>query len=126
MGRRKISQTDKSFLRMYRADALIKQGKKCHYCLDSLSRSKATADHKTPVSAGGKTNRNNIIACCERCNVAKDSIEYDDFMDMINTVTYYENLEITLSAVRRTLNATTNNAVNNIRKYVGLNNETKT
>ncbi len=44
---------------------------KCHYCGKALSAKIATMDHVIPISRGGKSTKNNIVAACKDCNTAK-------------------------------------------------------
>lgn len=43
----------------------------CQYCLTPQPRNKLTIDHVIPISLGGKTRWNNIVAACGPCNTAK-------------------------------------------------------
>ena len=43
----------------------------CQYCNNSFSRNSLTLDHVRPISLGGKTNWENIVAACGPCNTAK-------------------------------------------------------
>lgn len=45
-----------------------RDGGECQYC---GSRKNLTIDHVVPRSKGGKTNWNNLITACHRCNVIK-------------------------------------------------------
>lgn len=47
----------------------------CHFC----SRLATTVDHKISLAAGGKNARDNLLAACEPCNVAKGTMPYDLF-----------------------------------------------
>lgn len=44
---------------------------KCQYCGDAFTAAELTFDHVIPVSRGGKTTWDNIVACCVRCNRKK-------------------------------------------------------
>jgi len=44
---------------------------KCHYCNHSLDPKTATMDHVIPISRGGKSTKNNIVASCKDCNTSK-------------------------------------------------------
>jgi 5-methylcytosine-specific restriction endonuclease McrA len=46
---------------------------KCMYCNSYLSKDTATIDHIKPKFKGGKSTRNNMGACCTRCNANKGS-----------------------------------------------------
>ena len=43
----------------------------CQYCNNQFSRNSLTLDHVKPISLGGKTNWENIVAACGPCNTAK-------------------------------------------------------
>jgi 5-methylcytosine-specific restriction endonuclease McrA len=43
----------------------------CQYCSKEFSRSHLTLDHVRPLSLGGKTRWDNIVAACQRCNSLK-------------------------------------------------------
>lgn len=45
----------------------------CQYCNTQFPRSQLTLDHVTPISKGGKTRWNNIVAACNPCNSHKGS-----------------------------------------------------
>lgn len=54
---------------------LIRDNYVCHYCGDIAH----TIDHIIPQSKGGKSNEENLVACCEYCNVYRGAIEYEEF-----------------------------------------------
>ena len=43
----------------------------CQYCNSSFPRKLLTLDHVKPISLGGKTNWENIVAACGPCNTRK-------------------------------------------------------
>jgi 5-methylcytosine-specific restriction endonuclease McrA len=43
----------------------------CQYCANEFSRNNLTLDHVRPLSLGGKTSWDNIVAACQKCNTAK-------------------------------------------------------
>lgn len=43
----------------------------CQYCFTKLPRKELTLDHVIPISRGGKTNWENIVASCGTCNIVK-------------------------------------------------------
>ena len=43
----------------------------CQYCFTKLPRKELTLDHVIPISRGGKTNWENIVASCGTCNIGK-------------------------------------------------------
>jgi len=59
-------------------DKFLAQGKRCFYCGCHMSLKKhakkyATRDHFIPVSKGGSQDTNNIVLCCNLCNMQKAS-----------------------------------------------------
>jgi len=50
---------------------LVRDGFKCAYC--GADRGPLTIDHIIPRSRGGKTNFENCVACCKKCNTRKGS-----------------------------------------------------
>ena len=48
----------------------------CQYCLTQLPRKELTLDHVRPLSLGGKTNWENIVAACGPCNGKKGNKLY--------------------------------------------------
>lgn len=63
---------------------LWKRGKRrCTYCDVHLTWSRGrymlTADHKTPLCRGGKNARDNLVAACFECNVAKGPLTAQEF-----------------------------------------------
>jgi len=65
----------------------------CQYCKTPHIRKELTLDHVIPLSKGGKTQWNNIVAACSPCNVAKGdktimkpiSKPYEpDYYDLVN------------------------------------------
>lgn len=43
----------------------------CYYCKQRFPAKTLTMDHIIPVSRGGKSTKNNIVACCKECNNQK-------------------------------------------------------
>ena len=56
-----------------RQNVYERDGGKCMYCGDSVSRNKFTFDHVIPKSRGGKTIWQNIVCSCLPCNSKKDN-----------------------------------------------------
>jgi Restriction endonuclease len=55
-----------------KSNVLIRDGQICQYCGTSKSDGNhLTIDHVVPKSKGGKTNFENCVAACKRCNVKK-------------------------------------------------------
>ena len=45
----------------------------CQYCYQGFDPDDLTIDHVIPKSRGGKTEWENIVSCCRKCNVKKGS-----------------------------------------------------
>lgn len=43
----------------------------CQYCGSEFARKNLTLDHVIPLSKGGRTRWDNIVAACQKCNSAK-------------------------------------------------------
>ncbi len=43
----------------------------CQYCVKQFPQNQLTLDHVIPISKGGKTHWNNIVAACNPCNSRK-------------------------------------------------------
>ena len=43
----------------------------CHYCKNKFPPEELTMDHIVPLSRGGRSTKNNIVACCKACNNKK-------------------------------------------------------
>jgi hypothetical protein len=53
---------------LYRRD-----GGRCAYCGKEISQKEATIDHIFPKSKGGKTEWENVVLACKKCNRIKDN-----------------------------------------------------
>ena len=63
----------KFFESFTRQNVFERDGGKCMYCGEPVSRNKFTFDHVIPKSRSGKTNWSNIVCCCLKCNSKKDN-----------------------------------------------------
>ncbi len=55
---------------------------KCEYCGVSVSPKELTMDHVIPMARGGRSEKNNLVACCKECNNRKKSLlpqEWDEY-----------------------------------------------
>lgn len=57
----------------------LEQKGRCWYCNCHISASKGCCDHQTPMSRGGKDERNNIVLCCRTCNTRKGAKTLDEY-----------------------------------------------
>ncbi len=61
---------------------LKRQNGLCLYCLSPISLQEATLDHIVPLSKGGnRSDMDNLIAACSKCNVIKDSFATEAEVD---------------------------------------------
>lgn len=63
----------KKFPRFSKYNVTLRDRFECQYCSTHVSTSTVTMDHVHPVSLGGKTNWENIVAACPACNAHKGS-----------------------------------------------------
>ncbi len=68
---------------------MLRQGGCCFYCrkpivihAEERHPSKATLDHKMPLSKGGQPFGNNVVAACYLCNLQKAMLDADTFMSV--------------------------------------------
>ena len=59
----------------------------CHYCKIRLTPNDFVLDHKTPVTKlstkAEMIEESNLVVACRKCNQAKGSMEYDEFLEHI-------------------------------------------
>lgn len=66
--------------RLRRKDALwIRTGGRCGYCGEKTEKKLRTRDHIVPRAKGGRTHDDNLIACCQRCNIRKSDFDLHEF-----------------------------------------------
>lgn len=77
-------------------DLIKKQGGACHYCGTEVKylpdgnhqkryrRSRATTDHVIARHNGGSNDITNLVAACNQCNSAKGSLDYKEFLRILN------------------------------------------
>ena len=51
----------------------------CPYCLQQFPLTEATRDHKQPKSRGGKTDDENVVLCCSKCNHEKGALNVEEY-----------------------------------------------
>ena len=62
---------------------LIKESKKCCYCLNPFNDKKKVVDHMIPLSKGGLHAIYNLAICCNHCNSRKGSKSYPEWLDCL-------------------------------------------
>lgn len=73
------------------SEMFAKEGGRCHYCKVLMAKKpiaaeewrRPTLDHKKPLSAGGTNKRDNLCACCKRCNNWKADMSYKAFVSLV-------------------------------------------
>ncbi|MFC1837240.1 HNH endonuclease [Thermodesulfobacteriota bacterium] len=56
----------------------------CHYCGKPCKPKNLTMDHIVPLARGGKSNKENLVACCKDCNTKKKTLlpmEWEEYME---------------------------------------------
>jgi 5-methylcytosine-specific restriction endonuclease McrA len=56
----------------------------CYYCGHTFEASRLTMDHVVPLTKGGRSEKNNLVACCKECNTKKKTMlpqEWQDYME---------------------------------------------
>ena len=59
----------------------------CFYCGNVFKPNELTMDHIVPLARGGKSTKDNLVACCKECNNRKRTllpIEWEEYMDSLN------------------------------------------
>ncbi len=46
----------------------------CHWCGQNVPAKELTMDHIVPISRGGKSAKNNVVAACKTCNTKKKQL----------------------------------------------------
>lgn len=58
-------------VRFSRKNVLLRDRYTCQYCGEEFQPGFLTLDHVLPVSQGGKTQWDNVVAACKTCNIKK-------------------------------------------------------
>lgn len=61
----------KTRVRFSKYNVFLRDQYVCLYCDQQLEHNQVTLDHVTPISKGGKTNFENVVAACNSCNATK-------------------------------------------------------
>ena len=59
---------------------------RCYYCSLQTPPAKLTMDHVVPLTRGGLSTKNNLVACCKECNTKKKTMlpqEWQDYMEKL-------------------------------------------
>jgi 5-methylcytosine-specific restriction endonuclease McrA len=76
--------------RFSKQNLMIRDLYTCQYCLTPYTKANLTLDHVTPISKGGKTNWENIVAACGPCNARKSNKLHMKPLKMPYQPDYYE------------------------------------
>jgi 5-methylcytosine-specific restriction endonuclease McrA len=60
----------------------ISEGR-CYYCGCQTSPAKLTMDHVVPLTRGGLSTKNNLVACCKECNSKKKTMLPQEWQDHV-------------------------------------------
>jgi 5-methylcytosine-specific restriction endonuclease McrA len=63
----------KKYPRFSKYNVTLRDHFECQYCGTSVTSGTVTMDHVMPISLGGKTSWENIVAACPPCNLKKGS-----------------------------------------------------
>jgi len=59
----------------------------CYYCSRHFKLKDLTMDHIVPLARGGRSTKDNLVACCKECNTKKKTLlpmEWDEYMESLN------------------------------------------
>jgi len=59
----------------------------CYYCGRVFEPGDLTMDHIVPLARGGRSTKDNLVACCKECNNRKKTllpIEWEEYMESLN------------------------------------------
>jgi 5-methylcytosine-specific restriction endonuclease McrA len=59
----------------------------CYYCGSLFEPHELTMDHIVPLARGGRSTKDNLVACCKECNNRKKTllpIEWEEYMESLN------------------------------------------
>lgn len=109
----------RKWLKAGRVDALIRQGKRCMFCRDRLTRDDVTAEHLTPRSKGGGDDFDNIGASCLRCNHLRGNLSVGAFRRLLKSRDP-ASFDIQFVRTIRRINIRGERAVTRIHRLVGI------
>lgn len=58
----------------------------CYFCDRKMNFKDLTMDHIVPLSRGGRSTKDNLVACCKECNNRKKNalpIEWEEYMESL-------------------------------------------
>ena len=60
----------------------------CYYCRRSFRPQDLTMDHIVPLARGGRSTKDNLVACCKECNTRKKTLlpmEWEEYMNKVKS-----------------------------------------
>jgi 5-methylcytosine-specific restriction endonuclease McrA len=72
-------------VKLTRTNLFVRDRGQCQYCHKKLNKSRFTIDHVIPRSKGGKTDWDNLVISCARCNTKKGDSLLKDINFKLNT-----------------------------------------
>lgn len=63
----------------------ISEGR-CYYCGTQTLPADLTMDHVVPLTRGGFSSKNNLVACCKGCNTKKKGMLPQEWQDYLEEV----------------------------------------
>lgn len=71
----------RSISHRFRRIVLDRSGGECEYCCRPFLRRHLEIDHVVPVTRGGRSTLDNLVAACHRCNKAKSDMLVSEWME---------------------------------------------
>ena len=59
----------------------------CYYCGKIFSPKDLTMDHIVPLARGGRSTKDNLVACCKECNTRKKTLlplEWEEYLENLD------------------------------------------
>ncbi len=59
----------------------------CYYCGKNFKPNDLTMDHIVPLARGGRSTKDNLVACCKECNTKKKTmlpLEWEEYMGKLD------------------------------------------
>jgi 5-methylcytosine-specific restriction protein A len=59
----------------------------CYYCSRHFKPKDLTMDHIVPLARGGRSTKDNLVACCKECNTKKKTLlpmVWDEYLESLN------------------------------------------
>lgn len=56
---------------------------RCYYCGRNVPRNQISIDHVYPKDFGGPTIPDNLLPACQKCNLEKDNMTYEQYMQFL-------------------------------------------